>query len=514
MNDHEPYSSLPFPKSFWTALQTTPQFKPLKENLTTEVGVVGGGIVGIISAYFLAKAGVKVVLIESDRLISGVTGHTTAKITAQHSVIYDELIQTHGTETARNYYQANVTGKHLLEQLITKLAIDCDYEIKDAFIYAETEKGKKKLEKEAIAYQTLGINGALAIEKADLPFPITEALVMYDQSQFNPVKFLTALIQEFIRLGGQIYEHIRAVKVIKKDTPLILTENNSLILCQKVILATHYPINDEDGLYFTQLSIHRSYVMAMRPHKNVPIGMYINVEQPTRSFRSIQDDQGETLLLLGGSSHQTGKSPSKTIFHYQDLETFGKQHFSADTPLFLWSTQDLQTIDKIPYIGQMIKQHDAIFVATGFNKWGMSAGAIAGKLLADTVLGIENPYSSIFDPTRKKLNPKSAQSFLKKNSSVAKDFIFGKLNHSNKKTATFLPDEGGLLNRQGTKIGVYRDKEGVLHQVDPTCTHLGCSLSWNDAERSWDCACHGSRFSYKGDVLNGPAVKPLKKYTK
>ncbi|MBM6614756.1 FAD-dependent oxidoreductase [Desemzia sp. RIT804] len=510
MNPHKTKASLPFPKSFWTTQQSTPQFPILEENQTTEIGIVGGGMVGIISAYLLAKAGKKVVLIEADRLINGVTGHTTAKVTAQHSLIYDELLQTLGEDKARQYYEANISGLEFIQQLIEELNINCAYETKNAFVYAETDKGRKKLEKEATAYQTLGIKGGLAKEKADLPFSIKEALVMYDQAQFDPVHFLTALVQEIVRLGGKIYEHTRATEVIKEKTPLILTENNSLILCQKVILATHYPLNDADGLYFTRLSIHRSYAMVMQGAEKIPEGMYINAEQPTRSIRSVQGDNGEPLLLVSGEGHQTGKSSNQTIFHYQDLEAFGKDRFAAQRPLYLWSSQDLQTLDKVPYIGQMTKQTDSILVATGFNKWGMSAGATAGKLLADLILGIENNFSVLFDPTRKKVNVADAQTFLTKNSSIAKDFVVGKLKQPDKMAAELMPDEGGLVEIHGEKVGAYRDAQSQLHQVSPVCTHLGCTLNWNDAERSWDCACHGSRFSYRGEILEGPAVKPLK----
>lgn len=511
MNDNEIPASISFPTSFWTAQQTTPQFPALKENITTEIAIVGGGMVGIISAYLLAKAGKQVTLIEAGRLINGVTGHTTAKVTAQHSLIYDDLIQTLGERKAKQYYEANMQGFSLIEQLVEEWNIDCAYEKKDAFVYAETDKGQKRLAKEAIAYQALGIHGELAKEKADLPFPIKEALVMYNQAQFHPVQFLTALVEEFVRLGGKIYEQTRALEVVKEKTPLIVTENRSLILCQKVILATHYPINDADGLYFTKLSIHRSYAMVMRTPKVIPNGMYINAEQPTRSIRSVHGPDGEPLLLIGGQGHQTGKSNSKTIFHYQDLEAFAKEHFMTESPLKFWSTQDLQTLDKVPYIGQMTKQHEDIYVATGFNKWGMTAGAFAGALLTDLVLGNKNPYAALFDPTRGKLNTSNAKFFLKKNTTVAKDFVAKKIHVSIKQITDLRPDEGGIVESKGRKIGAYRDVNHQLHQVSPTCTHLGCTLSWNDAERSWDCACHGSRFSYTGDVLEGPAVKPLKK---
>lgn len=499
------------PIPYWHSFDTLPKFPSLTENITTEIGIVGGGIVGIISAYLLAKAGKKVVLLEADRLISGTTGHTTAKITAQHSLIYNDLINTIGEKKARQYYEANLDGLQFIKETASALDVQCDFEEKDAFVYAETEKGKKKLEKEAQAYHTLGIHGGLAKEQTDLPFDIKEALVMYQQAQFHPVKFLTGLVDAFIRMGGKIYEQTRVSEVLKERPPLIVTEHQHLVLCQKVIIASHYPVNDKEDLYFTRLSINRSYAIAIQSEKAIPEGMYINAEKPTHSLRSIPTDSGETLLLIGGEGHPTGKSKGKTIFHYRDLEQFGEQHFSAKETRFFWSTQDLQSLDQVPYIGQMTKNNADIFVATGFNKWGMAAGATAGMLLSDLLLGYDNPYETLFDPNRPKLTLKDAQTFLKKNTAVGKDFIAGKVSRPSTSLDELHQNEGGLVMVDGHKIGAYRDDQGQLHQIKPVCTHLGCSLSWNDAERSWDCACHGSRFSYTGEVLDGPAVHPLKK---
>jgi len=498
------------PESYWRT-HPTPHFPPLTEDLKTEVGVIGGGIVGILTAYLLAKAGKQVALIEARDLLSGVTGHTTAKITAQHSIIYNELIHTFGKEKARLYYEANIEGLDLLQHTAEDLGIECDWEKKDAVVYATTEKGVQQIEKEARAYEKLGIDGILTKgQLEELPFDVKAALTMQRQAQFHPIKFLTPLIEEIKRLGGKIYEQTRAVRLLKDETTVRM-ENGAKLDCEKVVVATHYPFNDFNGLYFSKLSISRSYAIAAKVNSPIPEGMYISAESPTRSLRSVRNENGEELLLIGGDSHQTGKSKSATQEHYRNLEEYGKKWFDVQEIPYHWSAQDMTTLDKVPYIGQMTHSSTDILVATGFQKWGIAMGAIAGKLLSDLILEKANVYADLFTPTRGKLKMKDIQQFTKKNTSVGKDFVATKAKRPSMTPEDLNLDEGGLVFVNGKKAGGYRDKHGHVHLVKTTCTHLGCGLNWNDAERSWDCSCHGSRFSYEGEVLEGPAVKPLEK---
>lgn len=498
------------PHSYWLE-QSVPQFPTLKENITTEFAVVGGGIVGIITAYLLAKAGNDVTLIEASKLISGVTGNTTAKLSAQHALIYSELIKTFNEDKARLYYDANMDGIHFIKETTQTLDIDCDFEEKEAVVFATSEKGKKQIEKEARAYEKLSINGYLTLgQVSDLPFPTEAALTMAEQAQFHPVKFLSKLAEEIRRLGGKIYEDTRAVSLLKQKTA-ILTEHGSVIDCQKIIVTTHYPFNDFKGLYFSKLSIKRSYALVSKVYGEIPERMYISAESPVRSLRQVRDEDGNPLLLIGGESHHTGKSTTPTQNHYKNLKLYGEKWFGLTNVLNHWSAQDLTTLDKVPYIGQMTRTSKNVLVATGFNKWGMAMGATAGKILSDLVLDKPNAYVDFFSPTRMKFKLKDATQFTRKNAAVSKDFVWTKAKRPDKSPDDLSNDEGGIVSVDGKKSGGYRDKDGNLHLIKTTCTHMGCGLEWNDGERSWDCPCHGSRFSYSGEVLNGPAVKPLKK---
>lgn len=508
--DHTDSTLTQFPSAYWLE-HPVPEYPSLNDNVTTEFAVIGGGIVGIITAYRLAKAGKDVTLIDSGKLISGVTGNTTAKLSAQHSLLYSELIKTFNEDKARLYYDANMDGIQFVKETAETLSIDCDFEEKEAVVYATSQKGKKQIEKEANAYESLSINGYLTNgQVSDLPFPTEAALTMVEQAQFHPVKFLSKLAEEITRLGGKIYQDTRAVSLLKQKTA-VLTEHGSVIDCQKVMVTTHYPFNDFKGLYFSKLTIKRSYALVAEVDGTIPEQMYISAESPTRSLRTVKDESGKPLLLIGGESHQTGKSSVPTQEHYDNLKAYGKEYFSLRSVLNHWSAQDMTTLDKLPYIGQMTRTSKDVYVATGFNKWGMAMGATAGKILSDLVLEKPNAYTDLFKPTRNKFKLKDATQYTKKNVSVGKDLVWTKAKRPDKTPDDLKADQGGIVSVNGKKLGGYRDKEGALHLIKTTCTHMGCGLEWNDGERSWDCPCHGSRFSYSGDVLNGPAVKPLKK---
>lgn len=498
-------------KSYWREFEEIADYPQLQKNESTEVGVVGGGIAGIISAYLLAKAGKKVTLIEADKLVDGVTGYTTAKISAQHDLLYSTLIKMSGEIEAKKYYDANMEGLEFIKNTAVELGIDCDFEHHDAFVYANTAAGAKLIEQEAEAYRQLGIPGGLAKEEVDLPFDVKEAIVMRRQAQFHPVKFLAGLVKEFERLGGTIYEKTRALKILSKNNPVIQTENMSHLSCDKVIVATHYPFNDADGMYFARMSVERSYVVAAKVKGDLPKHMYISTDLPSRSLRYATDDNGERLLLIGGEDHGSGKHKGDTMENYKKLAEWGDKYFGVEAIPYRWSAQDMTTLDKVPYIGTSTVGYENILVATGFHKWGMTHGALAGMLLRDQILGNDNRYASLFDPTRTKMKPADMASFAKDNASVAKELVKGKLQRPTKSADSLEKGEGASVKTAKGAAGGYRDQYGQLHLVDTTCTHMGCETKWNDAERSWDCPCHGSRFSYTGEVLEGPAVKPLKR---
>lgn len=497
-----------FPKSYWLA-DSVPRFAPLTEDTETEVAVIGGGIVGVMAAYLLARAGKSVILVEAKDLLSGTTGHTTAKITAQHGLIYDALIRTFDEETARLYYDANMEGGWLIQEIAGNLDIDCQLESKDAVVFANGPNAVKKLQKEAKAYEQLSIDGVLSYGSENkLPFPVEAKLTMQNQAQFHPVQFLTPLLDEIEKNGGRIYDQTRALKV-SKDGRTVETEHGSKLRCEHLVVATHYPFNDFDGFYLAKLSISRSYALAAKAARPLPEEMYISADTPTRSLRSIRDKDGEEWLLIAGDGHGAAKSETPMQNHYNNLEAFGRAWYGLEETDFHWSAQDMMTLDRVPYVGRMTSSLDNVFVATGFNKWGMAAGAVSAQLISDLILGRENAFADLFDPTRSKFKPRDIRQFVKKNVTVARDLVQTKVESPEKTIEELGRDEGGLVTVDGKKTGAYRDSDGQLHLVKPTCTHLGCGVRWNNAERSWDCPCHGSRFSYDGSVLNGPAVRPL-----
>ncbi|RIW35724.1 FAD-dependent oxidoreductase [Bacillus salacetis] len=473
-----------------------------------DVTIVGAGITGIIAAYLLSREGKKVALVEAGRVIDGTTGYTTAKVSAQHGVIYDQLLQQHGADKASQYYQANLAALNFIENLVDELNIDCEYTKLPSYIYSVTEKGSETIKKEAKAYQELNIPGELTTV-TDLPFQVTSALRMPNQAQFHPVKFLLPLLDEIKANGGTIFEHTRVTKITGGEPVEVVTEGGGKLSSPKVIVSTHFPINDFKGLYFSRLDIERSYILAAKSAIPVPEGMYLSADQPKRSIRYSTDSNGEKMILFGGDSHKTGQG-GDTEEHYQNLKHFAEKHFSIKEFPYRWSAQDLTTLDKIPYIGHVTGNQPHILVATGYAKWGMTNGAAAALLLSDLVQEKDNRFKDLFTPSRFNANP-SIKNFVKENADVAKEFVKGKLDKHDRRLEELENGEGAVVTVDGKRAGAYRNDIGEVTVVDTTCTHMGCELGWNNAEKSWDCPCHGSRFSACGDVIEGPAVEPLKK---
>jgi len=496
-----------FPQSYWTASVDLPDFPRLSEDLEADVVIVGAGITGITAGYLLSQAGKKIVILEAGRILNGTTGHTTAKITAQHSLIYDEFIQHFGEDKARLYYEANRDALNFIRDTVAKLRIDCDLEDESACIYTQTDMAMEDLEKEHRAYEKLGIPGDLK-DRIELPIEVRLALMMPNQARFHPVAYLTALIKEMSKSGTQLFEHTTVMKVEEGTSPVVITESGNRIRCEQVISASHFPFLDWKGFYFARIHAERSYVLGVRTEQSYDGGMYISADNPKRSIRNVRNG-GEPLILVGGDGHKAGQSTC-TFNHYEALKSFAESVFPVKEIAYRWSTQDLVTLDKMPYVGKITSGSDNIFVATGYRKWGMTNGTAAARLLANLVLGNEDPYRSLFDPSRLHADP-DIKSFITDNADVAKQLISGKMDIVYRTPGSLLPGEGSTVRINGKRAGAYRDPQGVLHLVDTTCTHMGCETNWNDGDRTWDCPCHGSRFSYSGEVVEGPAKEPLAK---
>ncbi|MCM3569178.1 FAD-dependent oxidoreductase [Neobacillus mesonae] len=494
-----------FPKPYWRDIEL-PDFDQLKEDISVDVAVVGAGITGITAAYLLSKEGLKVALIEADKVLDGTTGHTTAKLTAQHNLIYDELINHFGEDKARLYYESHMSAIQFVEKEVNEKGIECDFSKQDAYIYATTEKYKNKLQTEWDAYQKLGIDGAL---KDTIPFKIqvTGALLMKNQAQYHPLKFLKSLLNEAVTAGCLVYEKTTATDIEDDKTePKVYVKGGHKVTCKHLIMATHFPFYDKIGLFFARMYADRSYAIAIKTDQEYPGGMYISADTPSRSIRSTPLD-GETLWIIGGESHKTGQGIN-TMQHYEAVADFAKTTFNAKEILYRWSAQDLVTLDKVPYIGPITEDRERVLVATGYKKWGMTTGILAGHVLRDYVLHRENPYKELYEPTRFHADPDVKSTFTTVGD-IAKHFIKGKLEYTEKHADDLQEGEGSVVMFNGKRAGAYKDENGKLFVVDTTCKHMGCECEWNAGEKTWDCPCHGSRYAVNGEVIEGPALSGL-----
>lgn len=493
------------PESFWINSTTLPSFEKLTRDISTDVVVVGGGISGISTAYLLSKEGLKVTLIDAGKILNGTTGHTTAKLTIQHNLIYDELISNLGNEKAQLYYGANNDALNFITKMVSENNIPCDYITEDAYIYTNSSQYEEKLENEFKAYEKLGISSEY-LNSIDIPVPIKSAIKVKNQGQFHPLKYMYFMVNAIVEKQGTIFENTKALDIEFSDLPVVITEEGYKIRASNVVICTHFPFYNTRGLYFARMYPERSYVLGIKAVKDFPGGMYISAEGPGRSIR-FTPYKGEKLLLIGGENHKTGQGED-TLSHYTALRQFAEDNFGVKSIEYRWSAQDLTTLDKVPYIGYLTSDLPNVYVATGFRKWGMTNSTAASMIIRDMIIGIENPYIDLFTPSRFNTDPSLKNVFVQ-NSDVAKNLIKGKLETPSESIEYIELDQGKVISYKGRRAGAYKDKEGKVHTVDTTCTHMGCELQWNSGERTWDCPCHGSRFSYKGEVVEGPALKPL-----
>jgi len=490
----------------WAENKNTFNFPSLREDTRTEVVVIGAGITGVLAAYMLAKKGKQVILLEKDTIAMGTTGHTTAKLTVQHGLVYDELINHFGIEKTHTYVKSQYEAMTEIKKIIKEESIDCAYEVEDAILYTNDEENSKKLERELKAYHQLGLD-AKAIHH--LPFnsiPFRAGISLADQVQFHPVQFVEGLITSLKKMNVPIYENTLAVD-IKNDPQLVVKTKKYDIKCDHVVVATHFPIYDPLKMFSTKMYPSRSYVTAFTSDEDYPGGMYLSIDQTKHSLRSYSMNE-KKIRLFGGESHDTGKY-TDTNNPFEKLINFADQHLPVKEWRYKWSAQDYTTLDKIPYIGKT-NDDTEIYIATGYRKWGMTNSAVAAKLMTDLITENNSPYKELYKPTRFNSDP-DVKEIMKNTGNVAKELIKGKIKTGNETINELHPGEATKIRDDINIIGVYKDENEKIHAVDTTCTHLGCEVNWNDAEKSWDCPCHGSRFNKDGEVLEGPAIEPLKK---
>jgi glycine/D-amino acid oxidase-like deaminating enzyme/nitrite reductase/ring-hydroxylating ferredoxin subunit len=494
------------PTSVWmdTAPHTT--YAPLETAVTVDVCVVGGGVLGLLTADLLKRAGRTVAVLEAGRVATGVTGYTTAKVTALHGLIYDQVRSRFGEEGARHYAEANDAGLALIADRVAEDGIECDFRRRPALTYAEDEGDLESLQKEVDAARAAGLDAELVTD-VDLPWEVAGAVRLGDQAEFHPRRFLLAVADSVSGGGSHVFERTRVTGVDDGDPCRVRTEDGAEVTAGAVVIATHYPTLDR-GLFFARLSAERSYALGIRARGRTPQGMFLSTESPSHSVRATPYDGGE-LLIVGGESHKTGTSDP--VERYAALEEWARERFDVAAVEYRWSAQDAMPADGIPYVGKLSPIARRVWTASGFKKWGFTNGAAAAIMLSDAILGRENPWAETFDANRFKPLA-AAPALLKENISVGAHFFGDRLAPADARSLEQLaPGEGGIVKVDGDKVAAFRDDDGVVHAVSPICTHLYCQVSFNAAERSWDCPCHGSRFATDGTVIEGPAVSPLER---
>ena len=427
-------------ESLWNATANLPRFHTQKYDFKTDVLIIGGGIAGLLCGYMLQQNGVDCTIIEAERICSGVTADTTAKITVQHGLIYHKLINKYGIETAQLYFTAQNNALEKFRALNHE--VRCDFSEQNAFVYSL--RNRVEIENEANALRKIGCSAIFA-EKVNLPFHVKGAVCVPRQGQFHPLQFLRHIAKNL-----KIYEYTRALEIRSSE----VTTNRGKILADSIIVTTHFPFIDSHGWYFLKMHQHRSYVLGLQGVPDVN-GMYVDAALTGLSFRN-----ADGLLLLGGGGHRTGKKGG----NWAQLSDFARTNFPEAKEVFRWGTQDCITLDGLPYVGQYAKNTPNLYVATGFNKWGMTNAMAAATVLTDLILGKDNPCAGIFDPGRRIFHTQLA-------------------------------------------VNIVHSVLGMITPTTPRCPHLGCALRYNKQERSWDCPCHGSRFSEDGKLLDAPANK-------
>ncbi len=430
-------------KSIWNNINK-PKFSALEGDVKTDVLIIGGGICGLLCAYMLKKAGVDCVLAEADKICAGITNSTTAKITIQHGLIYDKIINKYGIEKAYLYYESQKEALEKLKLIATD--IDDDLKICNSFVYSL--KDRRVIEREVEALNKIGCKAKFS-DETELPFKIKGAVKVNNQAEFHPLKFAYSIAKDL-----KIYENTKILEL----KPYTAITNRGKISAKKVIVATHFPFINKHGGYFLKMYQHRSYVLAIKNEQNIK-NMYVDENKAGLSFRAYND-----LLLLGGGSHRTGSNGGG----WTELEAIAEKYYPPAQEVGRWATQDCMTLDSIPYIGRYSNVTRDLYVATGFNKWGMTSSMVSATILTDMICGRKNEYEDVYSPSRRIIHPQLA-------------------------------------------LNILESVKGLITPTVPRCPHMGCALKYNKMEHSWDCPCHGSRFEENGNIINNPAKDDMKK---
>ncbi|MDP4152013.1 MAG: FAD-dependent oxidoreductase [Bacillota bacterium] len=473
--------------SLWQGTSSAPEREELHGDLKADTVVIGAGLSGVLTAYLLSQQGQNVVIVESNKTGGGVTKNTTAKITSQHRLIYNKLISKYGEELARQYAVANETAIKKYAEIIEQNKIDCGFMRLPAYVF--TLDKPEKIEEEVEAATRLGIKATFA-DRIELPFSIAGAERFDDQAQFHPLKFLYSIAKDL-----KIYERTRALKV---EDNVVFTDRGN-ITADNIVVASHFPFINMPGYYFVRMHQERSYVLAIKGTQQLN-GMYVDESNDGLSFREYDE-----YLLLGGAGHRTGQNPGDC---YERLRGEARSIYPGSEEVYHWSAQDCITPDDVPYIGNYSIKTPNMYVASGYGKWGMTSSMVSAMIISSKIMKQECQFSEIFSPKRN-APPSSAGQIIADTGMAAAKLIAEKLYVPTEKVSHLKNGEGDIVLLNDRKIGAYRDDDGKLYVVSTECPHLHCQLSWNKDEKSWDCPCHGSRFDYRGNLIDNPAQSSI-----
>lgn len=533
--------------SYWiNSEKNKEKYNKVEKNIETDICIIGGGITGISTAYYLTKENLKVTVLDMGKIGFQTTGNSTAKITSQHGLFYKYLKDSKGEDFARLYYDANEDAIKNIKKIVEKENIECDLECQSAYVLAANREEVQKVKDEVEVVRGFG-GHAEYLEREDIDKNLLilnplAAIRFKNQAQFNSYKYTIELAKICKNLGANIYENTKVVDVRdEKDYYYLETEDGYKIKAKYLVITTKYPIINIPGFYFMKMYQSTSYGISIPVKEKLFDGMYITSTNPKVSLRMAKVDNNiikdvvdgnienyakqdkenrkrvkekqnskidnEYVLIVVGADHKTGEKTDLSN-SYKKLENIAKQIYPQGKVENYWNTEDCITLDKIPYIGKYSNMWENAYVATGFNKWGITTSNIAANIITDMIIGRKNRYEDIFISTRVEpvKNRQEVGNMLKE---TVSSLVLKKFELPESEQASLKNEEGKIIEIEGEKVGAYKDKEGRIYTIVPKCAHLGCELSWNNLEKTWDCPCHGSRYDYTGKMLYGPTVKDL-----
>ena len=495
--------------SFWINNFKSKSYPTLDKDLNVDVCIIGSGITGISCGYYLTKNNFRVCVLDKDKIMEKTSGHTTAKITSQHGLIYKYLFDSYGKEYAKKYLDSNQAAITNIKNIIDLENIDCDFEFQNNYVYTTNANSVKKIKDEAQILEKLNFDARI-LDKISLPVSDAKAAIEFNhQAQFNPVKYSEGLCDFITNHSGLIFEDSKVMEVKKIGNKYNIFANNCIVSAKYVIVATRYPIINFPGFHFLKMYSETSNLIAVETNSSLFKGMYINIDVPTYSFKTAIYN-GKRILLVGGFNHKTGAKIDLSN-SYNLLEQKAKELYPDSKVLYKWNTHDSVSLDKIPYIGDFSHLYPNVYVATGFKKWGMTTSNVAANIITDKILNKGNQYAEIYDSKRLRpiKNRKELGNIIKETSH---SLIFNKFDLPAATPKDIETGEGKIINDKGKKVGIYKDENGKEFKIIPKCMHLGCELSWNNLDKTWDCPCHGSRYTFEGTLIYGPSKKDLKKF--